>query len=90
MSLTPQVLTALGGVADDIDADGYDEIVLSTGQHSALAAQVLQGGLPSFDGVMVISSQYVPPGLGILRRAGRVVGVIDFANGKLVLLGKAT
>lgn len=92
MSLSPQVLTALGGVADDIDADGYDEMLISAAQW---ARMVLSIGIPVFYGgqtmgVNMKSSPHVPDGIGILRRRKKVVGVVDFRNGKLVLLGKAT
>ncbi len=88
MTVSPELLTSLGGVCDSIDGDGYDEIVVSQGHRSRLAGMVIRNGV-DFGGITMTGHDYIPEGIGVMRRAGRVVGIMDFKAQKVVLLGKA-
>ncbi len=88
MTVSAELLTSLGGVCDSIDGDGYDEIVVSQGHRSRLAGMVIRGGV-DFGGITMTGHDHIPEGIGVMRRAGQVVGIMDFKAQKVVLLGKA-
>lgn len=86
--IRPELLASLGGVAGDADPAGFDEIVVAPAHRTRLALMTLQGGV-NFGGVKVVPHPAIPAGFGIMRTAGKVVGVMDFSTQQVVLLAKA-
>lgn len=83
------VLKAFGGV--DTKADAYDEILVTHAHKARLMGRVItNAGLPPLGDAAITGSDGVPEGLGLLRRKGKVVGVIDFRFQQVILFGKAT
>lgn len=73
----------LGGISP---LPNYDEILVTIDHLNRVRATIQSGNAVEFGGIKVVANNSIPNGYGVLRSAGKVVGVIDFVNHTSLLL----
>lgn len=91
MTISPTLLSEFGGLADELDeGTGWDEIILSPAHLTRMKAQaVLTATGLQFGGVEVLSHAAVPENIGILKKDGKVIGIMDFSAKAITFLARA-
>lgn len=86
MTLT-EIAEKLGGIAEN--SKSYDEIGLTPDHVESLTSSLPAGQTTAeFAGIKVFASPFVPDGYGVLRKAGKVIGVVDFVNKTSTLISR--
>jgi hypothetical protein len=82
-----EIAGTLGGIAEG--SKSYNEIALAPGHVEQLSSSLpVAQPIAEFAGIKVVASSIVPDGYGVLKRNGKIVGVIDFVNGTATLTEK--